>query len=78
MMADEAQNFHVRGKRNVFASKKEATLTKLLEWQTRSPWLLQSGMQSETQADLGLIAEQKETVQHILRTCKLPDRQLQL
>ncbi len=39
-------------------------------------WLLQSGMQmDETQAEnLGLyLAEQKEAVQHILRTSKLPD-----
>ncbi|BEU78638.1 YebG family protein [Enterobacter asburiae] len=61
-----------------FASKKEADAhDKLLDMADAfTDWLLQSGMQmDETQAEnLGLyLAEQKETVQHILRTSKLPD-----
>ncbi|MBM1022802.1 DNA damage-inducible SOS regulon protein [Enterobacter sp. A11] len=61
-----------------FASKKEADAhDKLLDMADAfTDWLLQSGMQmDETQAeDLGLyLAEQKEAVQHILRTSKLPD-----
>ena len=61
-----------------FASKKEADAhDKLLDLADAfTDWLLQSGMQmDETQAEnLGLyLAEQKETVQHILRTSKLPD-----
>lgn len=60
-----------------FASKKEADAhDKLLDMADAfTDWLLQSGMQmDETQAEnLGLyLAEQKETVQHILRTSKLP------
>ncbi|HAS1785319.1 TPA: DNA damage-inducible SOS regulon protein [Enterobacter cloacae] len=61
-----------------FASKKEADAhDKLLDMaEAFTDWLLQSGMQmDETQAEnLGLyLAEQKEAVQHILRTSKLPD-----
>lgn len=61
-----------------FASKKEADAhDKLLDMADAfTDWLLQSGLQmDETQAeDLGLyLAEQKEAVQHILRTSKLPD-----
>ena len=61
-----------------FASKKEADAhNKLLDMADAfTDWLLQSGMQmDETLAeDLGLyLAEQKEAVQHILRTSKLPD-----
>ncbi|PTM35833.1 DNA damage-inducible SOS regulon protein [Enterobacter cloacae] len=61
-----------------FASKKEADAhDKLLDMADAfTDWLLQSGMQmDETQAeDLGLyLAEQKEAVQHILRTSRLPD-----
>lgn len=61
-----------------FASKKEAdAYDKLLDMaETFTDWLLQSGIQmDETQAeDLGLyLAEQKESVQHILRTSKLPE-----
>jgi dsDNA-binding SOS-regulon protein len=61
-----------------FASKKEAdAYDKLLDMADAfTDWLLQSGMQmDETQAEnLGLyLAEQKEAVQHILRTSKLPD-----
>lgn len=61
-----------------FASKKEADAhDKLLDMADAfTDWLLQSGMQmDETLAeDLGLyLAEQKEAVQHILRTSKLPD-----
>ncbi|WP_368544293.1 YebG family protein [Enterobacter soli] len=60
-----------------FASKKEAdAYDKLLDMADAfTDWLLQSEMQmDEKQAeDLGLyFAEQKETVQHILRTSKLP------
>lgn len=60
-----------------FASKKEADAhDKLLDMaEAFTDWLLQSGMQmDETQAeDLGLyLAEQKDAVQHILRTSKLP------
>ena len=60
-----------------FASKKEADAhDKLLDMADAfTDWLLQSGMQmDETQAEnIGLyLAEQKETVQHILRTSKLP------
>jgi dsDNA-binding SOS-regulon protein len=59
-----------------FASKKEADAhDKLLDMaEAFTDWLLQSGMQmDETQAeDLGLyLAEQKDAVQHILRTSKL-------
>jgi len=62
-----------------FASKKEADAhDKLLDLaEAFTDWLLQSGKQmDETQAeDLGLyLAEQKEAVQHILRTSKVPDR----
>ena len=62
-----------------FASKKEADAhDKLLDMaEAFTDWLLQSGMQmDETQAEnLGLyLAEQKEAVQHILRTSKVPDR----
>lgn len=65
-------------KRKTFASKKEADAhDKLLDMaEAFTDWLLQSGMQmDETQAEnLGLyLAEQKEAVQHILRTSKLPD-----
>lgn len=61
-----------------FASKKEADAhDKLLDMADAfTDWLLQSGIQmDETQAeDLGLhLAEQKEAVQHILRTSRLPD-----
>ncbi|WP_449551022.1 YebG family protein [Lelliottia amnigena] len=61
-----------------FASKKEAdAYDKLLDMaEAFTDWLLQSGMQmDETQAEnLGLyFAEQKEAVQHILRTSKLPE-----
>jgi len=61
-----------------FASKKEADAhDKLLDMADAfTDWLLQSEMgMDETQAEnLGLyLAEQKETVQHILRTSKLPD-----
>jgi len=61
-----------------FASKKEADAhDKLLDLaEAFTDWLLQSEMQmDETQAEnLGLyLAEQKEAVQHILRTSKLPD-----
>lgn len=61
-----------------FASKKEADAhDKLLDMaEAFTDWLLQSGMQmDETQAEnLGLyLAEQKESVQHILRTSKLPE-----
>ncbi|MEG5548557.1 YebG family protein [Enterobacter wuhouensis] len=61
-----------------FASKKEAdAYDKLLDMaEAFTDWLLQSGMEmDEKQAeDLGLyLAEQKDTVQHILRTSKLPD-----
>jgi Uncharacterized protein conserved in bacteria len=61
-----------------FATKKEADAhDKLLDMADAfTEWLLQSGIQmDETQAeDLGLyFAEHKETVQHILRTSKLPD-----
>ena len=61
-----------------FASKKEADAhDKLLDMaEAFTDWLLQSGMQmDETQAEnLGLyLAEQKDTVQHILRTSKFPD-----
>lgn len=61
-----------------FASKKEAdAYDKMLDMaEAFTDWLLQSGMQmGETQAEnLGLyLAEQKEAVQHILRTSKLPD-----
>lgn len=61
-----------------FASKKEADAhDKLLDMADAfTDWLLQSGMQmDETQAEnLGLyLAEQKDTVQHILRTSKIPD-----
>lgn len=61
-----------------FASKKEADAhDKLLDLaEAFTDWLLQSDMQmDETQAEnLGLyLAEQKEAVQHILRTSKLPD-----
>ncbi|MCU6671551.1 YebG family protein [Enterobacteriaceae bacterium H4N4] len=61
-----------------FASKKEAdAYDKLLDMADAfTDWLLHSGMEmDETQAEnLGLyLAEQKETVQHILRTSKLPD-----
>ena len=60
-----------------FASKKEADdHDKLLDMaEAFTDWLLQSGMQmDEPQAeDLGLyLAEQKDAVQHILRTSKLP------
>ncbi len=60
-----------------FANKKEAGAhDKLLDLaEAFTDWLLQSGMQmDETQAeDLGLyLAEQKDAVQHILRTSKLP------
>ena len=61
-----------------FASKKEADAhDKLLDLaEAFADWLLQSEMQmDETQAEnLGLyLAEQKEAVQHILRTSKLPE-----
>jgi len=61
-----------------FASKKEAdAYDKLLDMaEAFTDWLLQSGMpMDETQAEnLGLyLAEQKEAVQHILRTSKLPE-----
>ncbi|MNV06701.1 DNA damage-inducible protein YebG [compost metagenome] len=61
-----------------FASKKEAdAYDKLLDMADAfTDWLLQSEMgMDETQAEnLGLyLAEQKETVQHILRTSKLPE-----
>ncbi len=61
-----------------FASKKEADAhDKLLDMaEAFTDWLLQSEMQmDETQAEnLGLfLAEQKEAVQHILRTSKVPD-----
>jgi len=61
-----------------FASKKEAdAYDKLLDMADAfTDWLLQSDMQmDETQAEnLGLyLAEQKEAVQHILRTRKLPE-----
>ncbi|MHA0958753.1 YebG family protein [Enterobacter cancerogenus] len=61
-----------------FASKKEAdAYDKMLDMADAfTDWLLQSEMQlDETQAEnLGLyLAEQKEAVQHILRTSKLPD-----
>jgi len=61
-----------------FASKKEADAhDKLLDLaEAFTDWLLQSGMQmDETQAEnLGLyLAEQKEAVQQILRTSKLPE-----
>ena len=61
-----------------FASKKEADAhDKLLDLtEAFTDWLLQSEMQmDETQAEnLGLyLAEQKEAVQHILRTSKLPE-----
>ena len=61
-----------------FASKKEAdAYDKLLDMADAfTEWLLQSGMEmDETQAEnLGLyLAEQKEAVQHILRTSKVPD-----
>lgn len=61
-----------------FASKKEAdAYDKLLDMADAfTDWLLQSDMQiDETQAEnLGLyLAEQKEAVQHILRTSKLPE-----
>lgn len=61
-----------------FASKKEADAhDKLLDMaEAFTDWLLQSGMQmDETQAEnLGLyFAEQKDAVQHILRTSKLPE-----
>ncbi|EPO4110631.1 DNA damage-inducible SOS regulon protein [Enterobacter cloacae] len=61
-----------------FASKKEADAhDKLLDMADAfTDWLLQSGLQmDEMQAeDLGLyLAEQKEAVQHILRTSKQPD-----
>lgn len=61
-----------------FASKKEADAhDKLLDMaEAFTGWLLQSGIQlDEAQAeDLGLhLAEQKEAVQHILRTSRLPD-----
>ena len=64
-------------KKMTFASKKEAdSYDKMLDLaEAFTDWLLQSGMQmDETQAEnLGLyLAEQKETVQHILRTSKLP------
>lgn len=64
--------------RMTFASKKEAdAYDKLLDMaEAFTDWLLQSDMQmDETQAEnLGLyLAEQKEVVQHILRTSKLPD-----
>lgn len=62
-----------------FASKKEADAhDRLLDMaEAFTDLLLQSGMSmDETQAeDLGLyLAEQKATVQHILRTSKLPER----
>lgn len=61
-----------------FASKKEADAhDRLLDMaEAFTDFLLQSGMpMDETQAeDLGLyLAEQKVTVQHILRTSKLPE-----
>ncbi|MHA0863177.1 YebG family protein [Enterobacter wuhouensis] len=61
-----------------FASKKEAdAYDKLLDMaEAFTDWLFQSGMEMEEKQaeDLGLyLAEQKETVQHILRTSKLPD-----
>lgn len=65
-------------KKMTFASKKEAdSYDKMLDLaEAFTDWLLQSGMQmDETQAEnLGLyLAEQKEAVQHILRTSKVPD-----
>ncbi|WP_130835760.1 YebG family protein [[Erwinia] mediterraneensis] len=61
-----------------FASKKEAdAYDKMLDMaEAFTDWLLQSGLQmDETQAEnLGLhLAGQKEAVQHILRTSKMPD-----
>ncbi|MGA9605464.1 MAG: YebG family protein [Rouxiella badensis] len=61
-----------------FASKKEAdAYDKMLDMaEAFSDWLLQSNLElDETQAEsMGLFfAEQKEAVQHILRTSKVPD-----
>lgn len=61
-----------------FASKKEAdAYDKMLDMaEAFTDWLLQSDLQmDEVQAEnLGLyLAEQKDAVQHILRTSKLPD-----
>lgn len=61
-----------------FASKKEAdAYDKMLDMaEAFTDWLLQSGLAlDETQAEnTGLfLAEQKDAVQHILRTSKLPE-----
>jgi len=80
MMAVETKFVVVRKgeEKMTFASKKEADAhDKLLDMaEAFTDWLLQSEMQmDETQAEnLGLfLAEQKEAVQHILRTSKVPD-----
>jgi len=80
MMAVETKFVVVRKgeEKMTFASKKEADAhDKLLDMaEAFTDWLLQSKMQmDETQAEnLGLfLAEQKEAVQHILRTSKVPD-----
>lgn len=61
-----------------FASKKEAdAYDKMLDMaEVFTDWLLQSGLElDESQAEnTGLfLAEQKDAVQHILRTSKLPE-----
>lgn len=63
-----------------FASKKEAdAYDKMLDMaEAFTDWLLQSELPlDEAQFEnLGLfLAEQKDAVQHILRTCKLPEAQ---
>ncbi|CAM3426479.1 DNA damage-inducible SOS regulon protein [Rouxiella silvae] len=61
-----------------FASKKEAdAYDKMLDMaETFTDWLMQSGLaleESQAESMALLLAEQKETVQHILRTSKLPE-----
>lgn len=79
-MAVEVKYVVVRNgeEKMTFASKKEAdAYDKMLDMaEAFTDWLLQSGLElDETQAEnTGLfLAEQKDAVQHILRTSKLPE-----